>query len=130
MAETLTKAQIMEHRRNGSVVEYDDDDDSGRRSIDGFDALVAEIRSLVEAQRASAGADMDRSEVQTQLIQAIQKLASRAPSGEMSQTVLEDLLVQLAERPDSKEPNPVYVFEFERYPSGYISKVIAKPQAS
>ena len=123
----LTAAQMHEYQEEGDTFEHQDD---GRRSIEGLDALVAEIRSLVEAQRANAGADMLRSETQSALIAAVQKLAGSGSGTGMSQTVLEDLLVQLAERPDSKEPNPVYVFEFERYPSGYISKVIAKPQAS
>lgn len=129
MAETLSKAELMEHRRNGAVVEYDDDDDSGRRSIDGFESLVAEIRSLVEAQRANAAADMERSDANTSLISAVRELAGRSPAKGMNQQVLEDLLVQLAEVKE-KEPNPVYVFTFERGNLGYITKVIATPQAS
>lgn len=103
--------------------------DSGRRSIEGLSELVAEIRALVEAQRANAGAAMDRSEVQGQIIAAVQKLASRSTGNQgMSQQVLEDLVTQLAQRPE-REQNPVYVFDIERnQTTGYISKIVATPQ--
>jgi len=103
--------------------------DNGRRSIEGLSELVAEIRALVEAQRANAGADMHRSENHAALIAAVQKLASRSNSGGgMSQKVLEDLVAQLAVRPE-KEPNPVYVFDIERnQTTGYIAKITATPQ--
>lgn len=101
--------------------------DSGRRSIEGLSELVAEIRSLVEAQRVNAAADMDRSEVQAQLIAAVQKLASRGGGQGMSQSVLEGLVEQLADRPHP-EPNPVYVFEIERnLTTGLIQKIVATP---
>jgi hypothetical protein len=116
-----------EYREDGDAFQPIDD---GKRSIEGLDSLVAEIRSLVEAQRANAGADMLRSETQSALIAAVQKLASSNGAGGMSQTVLEDLVVQLGHRPD-KEPNPVYVFEFERnQTTQFITKIIATPQVA
>lgn len=127
----VSRAQLVQMSRSGAHIEDVEDDDNGHRTIEGLAELVAQIKSLVEAQRANAGADMLRSETQTQLIQAVQKLASRAPGKGMSQKVLEDLVVQLGEqRGQEREPNPVYVFTFERFPSGYISKVTATPQAS
>ena len=114
-----------EYREDGDEFEVHDD---GRRSIEGLDALVAEIRSLVEAQRANAGADMLRSETQSALIAAVQKMASGSSGPGMNQKVLEDLVVQLGNRPE-KEPNPVYVFDIERnQTTGYIQKIIATPQ--
>lgn len=123
----ITAAELRQFREEGDDIEIHD---SGRRSIEGLSGLVAEIRSLVEAQRANAGADMLRSETQAQLITAVQKLASRAPGGGMSQKVLEDLVVQLGQRPE-REPNPVYVFDIERnQTTGLIAKITATPQAS
>lgn len=123
----ITAAELREFKEEGDELEIHD---SGRRSIEGLSELVAEIRSLVEAQRANAGADMLRSETQAQLITAVQKLASRAPGGGMNQKVLEDLVVQLGQRPE-REPNPVYVFDIDRnQTTGLISKITATPQAS
>lgn len=116
-----------EYREEGDTFERQDD---GRRSIEGLDALVAEIRSLVEAQRANAGADMLRSETQSALITAVQKLAGSGSGTGMSQTVLEDLVVQLGQQKE-REPNPVYVFEMERnQTTQLISKITATPKAS
>jgi len=116
-----------EYREDGDAFEQIDD---GRRSIEGLDALVAEIRSLVEAQRANAGADMLRSETQSALIAAVQKLASSSGGKGVSQTVLEDLIVQLGQRPE-KEPNPVYVFSIERnQTTQLIDKITATPQVA
>lgn len=116
-----------EYREEGDTFEAIDD---GRRTIEGLDALVAEIRSLVEAQRANAGADMLRSETQSALITAVQKLAASGGGSGMSQTVLEDLVVQLGQQKE-REPNPVYVFEMERnQTTQLISKITATPQAS
>ena len=127
MAKVFTAAELQELREQGNDVEIGD---NGRRTIQGLDELVGEIRSLVEAQRANAGADMLRSETQSQLIQAVQKLASRSPGGGMSQKVLEDLVVQLGQQRES-EPNPVYVFTFERNETTQlINKIVATPQAS
>lgn len=123
----LTAAQMNEYREEGDTFEAIDD---GRRTIEGLDALVAEIRSLVEAQRANAGADMLRSETQSALITAVQKLAASGGGSGMSQTVLEDLVVQLGQQKE-REPNPVYVFEMERnQTTQLISKITATPQAS
>lgn len=123
----LTPAQMHEFREDGDAFEQIDD---GRRSIEGLDALVAEIRSLVEAQRANAGADMLRSETQSALIAAVQKLASGNGGKGVSQTVLEDLVVQLGQRPE-REPNPVYVFDIQRnQTTQLIDKIVATPQAS
>lgn len=48
----------------------------------------------------------------------------------MNQKVLEDLVVQLGQRPE-REPNPVYVFDIDRnQTTGLISKITATPQAS
>lgn len=134
MAETLTPSQIAAHRAAGADFSFDEETN---RKIEGFNELIAQLKDLVEVQRANAGADMLRSEAselrsetQAQLIQAVQKLASRAPSGGMSQTVLEDLVVQLGQRPE-KEPNPVYVFDISRnQTTGYIDKIIATPQVA
>lgn len=123
----LTAAQMHEYQEEGDTFEHQDD---GRRSIEGLDALVAEIRSLVEAQRANAGADMLRSETQSALIAAVQKLAGSGSGTGMSQTVLEDLVVQLGQQKE-REPNPVYVFTMERnQTTQLISKITATPQAS
>lgn len=127
MAKVFTAAELQEMRERGDDVEIGD---NGRRTIQGLDELVAEIKSLVEAQRANAGADMLRSETQANLIQAVQKLASRAPGGGMSQQVLEDLVVQLGQQKE-REPNPVYVFAIERNETTQlINKIVATPQAS
>lgn len=128
MAKVFTAAELHEFREQGDEVEIGDD---GRRTIQGLDELVAEIKSLVEAQRANAGADMLRSETQSQLIQAVQKLASRSSGqGGMSQSVLEDLVVQLGQQQE-REPNPVYVFDIQRNETTQlINKIVATPQAS
>ena len=127
MAKVFTAAELHELREQGDEVEIGD---NGRRTIQGLDELVGEIRSLVEAQRANAGADMLRSETQGQLIQAVQKLASRSPGKGMSQKVLEDLVVQLGQQQE-REPNPVYVFDIQRNETTQlINKIVATPQAS
>ena len=127
MAKVFTAAELLELRNEGHEVEIGD---NGRRTIQGLDELVAEIKSLVEAQRANAGADMLRSETQAALIQAVQKLASSSPSGGMSQSVLEDLVVQLGQQKE-REPNPVYVFDIQRNETTQlINKIVATPQAS
>lgn len=126
MAKVFTAAELQEFREQGDDVEIGD---NGRRTIQGLDELVGEIRSLVEAQRANAGADMLRSETQAALIQAVQKLASRSPGGGMSQKVLEDLVVQLGQQKKG-EPNPVYVFDIQRNETTQlINKIVATPQA-
>lgn len=127
MAKVFTAAELQEFREQGDEVEIGD---NGRRTIEGLDELVAEIRSLVEAQRANAGADMLRSETQSELIQAVQKLASRSSGqGGMSQSVLEDLVVQLGQQQE-REPNPVYVFDIQRNETTQlINKIVATPQA-
>ena len=127
MAKVFTDKELQEFREQGDDVEIGD---NGRRTIQGLDELVGEIRSLVEAQRANAGADMLRSETQSALIQAVQKLASRSPGGGMSQKVLEDLVVQLGQQQE-REPNPVYVFDIQRNETTQlINKIVATPQAS
>ena len=104
--------------------------ENGRRTIQGLDELVGEIRSLVEAKRANAGAEMLQSETQSQLIQAVQKLASRSPGQGMNQKVLEDLVVQLGQQQE-REPNPIYVFDIQRNETTQlINKIVATPQAS
>ena len=114
-----------EYREDGDAFESIDD---GKRSIEGLDALVTEIRALVEAQRANAGADMLRSETQSDLIAAVQKLAQGSGGSGVNQKVLEDLVMQLANKPE-KEPNPVYVFDIDRnQTTGYIQKITATPQ--
>ncbi len=127
MAETITREQMREQREGGDEFQMDDD---GRRSIEGLDALVAQLRALTEAQRANAGADMLRSETQAKIIETLQKIVAR-PSGEsMTQEVLEELVEQLSER-EEREPNPVYVFDIERnQTTGYIQKITATPQPS
>ena len=127
MAKVFTADELHELREQGNEVEIGD---NGRRTIQGLDELVGEIRSLVEAQRANAGADMLRSETQSQLIQAVQKLASRGPGKGVNQSVLEDLIVQLGQQ-QQLEPNPVYVFDIQRNETTQlINKIVATPQAS
>jgi len=127
VAKVFTAASLQELREQGNEAEIGD---NGRRTIQGLDELVGEIRSLVEAQRANAGADMLRSETQSNLIQAVQKLASRGPGQGMSQKVLEDLVVQLGQQQE-REPNPVYVFDIQRNETTQlINKIVATPQAS
>ena len=124
MGESITAEQMHDDREMGDAFEIHD---TGKRSIEGLDTLVAEIRSLVAAQRANAGADMLRSETQSALIAAVQKLASSGSGSGVSQSVLEDLVVQLGQRPE-REPNPVYVFDIERnQTTQLIQKITATP---
>lgn len=124
MGEAISREQMRDQRDEGDQFEIHDD---GRRSIDGLEELVAEIRALVEAQRANAGADMQRSETQSGLIAAIQKIAARPSSGGMTQEVLENLVVQLGEQKECCDP-VVYVFDIERnQTTGYIQRIKATP---
>jgi hypothetical protein len=120
MAEKLTTRQLLELQEEGDEIEFDDD---GRRSIDGFDELVAEIKALVAAQRANAGADMLRSEAQSELIALVQKLLNRPVAGTNMQAVADALTEISAMRTDHKS----YEFTVERDNRGFMQRVIARP---
>jgi predicted YcjX-like family ATPase len=97
--------------------------DDGKRSIQGFDELIAQIKDLVAAQRANAGADMMRSEAQSELTALMQKLMSR-PVAETDMSVLAEALTEIsAMRTDHK----AYKFTVERDNQGFMQQIIAVP---
>ncbi len=120
MGESLSKAQTAAALAEGDEIEFDDD---GHRRIEGFSELVAELRALVEAQRANAGADMLRSESQSELIALLQKVISRPISGP-DMAPLTELLTELVQM---KGHAGTYQFTIERDNRGFMTSVVAAP---
>lgn len=122
MAEKLSREQLEAALEDGDEFEFDDD---GRRSIEGFSELVAELRALVAAQRANAGADMLRSESMSELIALLQKIVSR-PAGQMDMTPLRDML---AEMTTIRREHVAFEFSVVRDNRGFMQKITATPVA-
>lgn len=123
MAEILTKDDLA---KLGGVVEYDPEN----TKVEGLEALVTELRSMVAAQRAAIGAGGDQAESTAALVHAVQSLVVKSGSdgSGMTQKVLEGMLTQLARMPrNSRDPNPVYVFDIQRSSMGYITQIVATP---
>jgi hypothetical protein len=120
MAETLTPAQIAALRSEGADISFDEDT---RRKIEGFNELIAQIKELVAAQRASAGADMDRSAAQSQLIELMQKLMSR-PVADTDMSIVAEALTEIsAMRMDRTS----YEFTVVRDNNGFMQQIVAVP---
>lgn len=122
MAEEITADQLREMREQGDEIEFHD---TGRRSIDGFDELVAELRSLVEAQRTNAVADMLRSEAQEKLIGLLQEMVSR-PAGELDMEPLRDMMVAM-QTMNVDRPRVGYEFAIDRDGQGFMRSITATP---
>jgi len=123
MAETLTDKQIRQAEEEGDEFEFPDD---GRRSIEGFSELVVELRALVEAQRANAGADMLRSDNVEQLLALLQKIITR-PSG-VNMAPLEDILREM--QTQQAVPGQVaYEFTVLRDGNGFMHTINVTPVA-
>lgn len=121
MAE-ITAEQLREMREHGDEIEFRD---TGNRSIDGFDNLVAELRSLVEVQRTNAVADMLRSETQEKLIGLLQEMVSQ-PAGELDMTPLRDMMVKM-QAMNVDRPKVGYEFAIDRDGQGFMRSITATP---
>ena len=124
VGKTLTAKQLQEMREQGDDIEIHD---NGHRSIEGLDALVAELRALVEAQRANAGADMLRSESQSNLIALLQKLVNR-PAGAMNMEPLRDMIAEMQTMGEAR-PRAGYEFQIDRDGQGFMRSITAVPIA-
>ena len=126
MAKIFSKDELAEI---GGEVEFEE---QGPARIEGLETLVAEMRALVAAQRATIGVSGDQTESNAALVKSISALMNKVGagkgSGDMTQKVLEGMLTQLSRIPvNNREPNPVYLFEIERTAMGYISSIKATP---
>ncbi|NOR35869.1 MAG: hypothetical protein GQ577_03895 [Woeseiaceae bacterium] len=121
MAE-ITAEQLREMRESGDEIEFHD---TGHRSIDGFDKLVAELRSLVEAQRTNAVADMLRSEAQEKLIGLLQEMVSQ-PADKLDMTPLKDMMVEM-QAMSVDRPRTGYEFAIDRDGQGFMRSITATP---
>lgn len=121
MAE-ITAEQLREMREHGDEIEFRD---TGNRSIDGFDKLVAELRSLVEVQRSNAVADMLRSETQEKLIGLLQEMVSQ-PAGTLDMGPLKDMMVAM-QAMNVDRPKVAYEFLIDRDGQGFMRSITAKP---
>ncbi len=124
MAEKLTAAQIREQREAGDHFEILDD---GTRNIKGFNDLIAQIKALVAAQRANAGADMLRSEAQAQLIALLQALVSK-PASSLDMSPLTAMITEMQVMNEAR-PRAAYEFEIDRDGQGFMRKITATPVA-
>ena len=122
MAEVITAEQLREMRERGDEIEFRD---TGRRTIDGFDKLVAELRSLVEAQRTNAVADMLRSEAQEKLIGLLQNMVSR-PAGALDMGPLRDMMAEM-QAMNVDRPRTGYEFAIDRDGQGFMRSITATP---
>lgn len=120
MGKNITAEELREMREEGDDLEIHD---GGRRSIEGFSELVAELRALVEAQRANAGADMLRSEAQSELIAVLQKLVGK-PAGSLDMGPMTELLTEMMEM---KGHHQSYEFTIQRDNRGFMTSVVAAP---
>ncbi len=113
---------MRDQREEGDHFEIPDD---GRRTIEGLEDLVAELRALVDVQRANAGADMLRSETQAAIVVALQKLVSR-PSGAVDLTPLRELMAEMHGMNESR-PRAAYEFAIDRDGNGFMRSITATP---
>ena len=121
MGKVLTAEELREMREDGDELEIHD---GGRRVIEGFSELVEELRALVEAQRANAGADMLRSEAQSELIAVLRKLVGK-PAGSIDMAPLTELLAEMMEMKGNH--HQTYQFNIERDNRGFMTSVVATP---
>ena len=125
MAE-ITAEQLREMREQGDEIEFHD---TGRRSIEGFADLVAELRALVEAQRTNAVADMLRAEAQEKLIGLLQEMVSRpagAPDIALDMEPLRDMMVAM-QAMNVDRPRVGYEFAIDRDGQGFMRSITATP---
>lgn len=121
MAE-ITAEQLREMREHGDEIEFRD---TGNRSIDGFDKLVAELRSLVEVQRSNAVADMLRSETQEKLIGLLKEMVSQ-PAGTLDMEPIRDMMVAMKAM-NVDRPRVGYEFSIDRDGQGFMRSITATP---
>ena len=121
MAE-ITAEQLREMREHGYEIEFHD---TGLRSIDGFDKLVAELRSLVEVQRSNAVADMLRSETQEKLIGLLKEMVNQ-PAGTLDMGPIKDMMVAMKAM-NVERPRVGYEFAIERDGQGFMRSITATP---
>lgn len=120
MGKTITKAEMQAQADEGDSFNFPD---TGIRSIAGFQELIAQIRELVAAQRANAGADMLRSEANSELIAALQRLMSR-PIPETDMSVVAEALTEIS----ALRIDPAaYEFHVVRDNQGFMTKITANP---
>ncbi len=122
MAEEITAEQLREMREQGDEIEFRD---TGRRTIEGFDKLVCELRSLVEAQRTNAVADMLRSEAQEKLIGLLQEMVNR-PAGALDMDPLLDMMAEM-QAMNVDRPRVGYEFAIDRDGQGFMRSITATP---
>ena len=121
MGKSISVEEMLSHREDGDEFEIMD---NGHRSIEGFTELVAELRSLVESQRANAGADMLRSEMQEQVIKVLQKIVSKpAPAADMTPMI--EMLADMQGLSD--RPRASYEFSIDSDGQGFMQKITARP---
>jgi hypothetical protein len=109
-------------REQGVEIEFRD---TGRRTIEGFDKLVCELRSLVEAQRTNAVADMLRSEAQEKLIGLLQEMVNR-PAGALDMDPLLDMMAEM-QAMNVNRPRVGYEFAIDRDGQGFMRSITATP---
>jgi hypothetical protein len=122
VAEEITAEQLREMREQGDEIEFRD---TGRRTIEGFDKLVCELRSLVEAQRTNAVADMLRSEAQEKLIGLLQEMVNR-PAGALDMDPLLDMMAEM-QAMNVDRPRVGYEFAIDRDGQGFMRSITATP---
>jgi hypothetical protein len=118
----ITAEQLREMREQGDEIEFHD---TGQRTIEGFDKLVAEIRALVEAQRTNAVADMMRAEAQEKLIGLLQNMVSR-PAGALDMEPLKDMMAEM-QAMNVDRPRTGYEFAIDRDGQGFMRSITATP---
>jgi len=118
----ITAKQLREMREHGDEIEFRD---TGNRSIDGFDALVAELRSLVEVQRSNAVADMLRSETQEKLIGLLKEMVNQ-PAGTLDMEPIKDMMVAMKAM-NVDRPRVGYEFAIDRDGQGFMRSITATP---
>ena len=127
MVKVLTKAELAELAKQGTV-KFDPQDTNIAR----FGELIEKLSALLEQNTARTQADLSRSQVQLEILGAIQKSINQQKRGVIrSQPIdlapLQEILAQI-QAATVERAEMAYSFEIQRGPNGGpMQRVIATP---
>jgi len=123
MAKEITTAELAELAKKGSV-KFDPEDTNIAR----FGELIDKLNQLLEQSAARTQADLARSQVQLEVLGAIQKSINNQKRGVIgSQAVDLSPLRDIIEELKAPKERTSYHFEIQRGEGGFMAGVIATP---
>ena len=120
---TISVTELLTMAKEGAIIKTED----RPTKIAKFDELLSKIDSLIKATELRARAELERAQVQLEVIAGLQALIRKSDGkAPVDLTPLKTALTEL-QRP--QQPRQAFEFAIDRAPNGFMTKIVATPIA-